>query len=236
MQTRGIRNNNPGNIDRSPRNKWQGRMPVERMNAAQRSETRFEVFLSPAWGIRAMAVLLIGYADRHDCDTVEKIIDRWAPPVENDTKAYVRAVARAVGVDPQEKIDVHQYARMRPLVVAIIAHENAGYRFPDDVVEEGLRLAGVVKPTAPLVAVAPATRRAAVTAATVGGASALVDVVQQSMSELVPVAQQANAVAQSTTALPGWLRLGIGLVAVTAAAASIYTWWRLRRAQRAVVS
>lgn len=63
---RGIRNNNPGNIDRNPANKWQGRMARDRMTVAQRAEKRFEVFASPAWGIRAICVLLISYQDKHD--------------------------------------------------------------------------------------------------------------------------------------------------------------------------
>lgn len=237
---RGIRNNNPGNIDRNPANKWQGRMAREKMTPEQAAEKRFEVFASPAWGIRAMCVLLINYFDKHGCDTVQKVINRWAPPVENDTSAYVRAVAAAVGVAPTVFINLHEYTRLRPLVVAIIAHENAGYRYSDDVVEEGLRLAGVVKPgPAPLVAVPKAATTAAVTAATTGGAVAVAEVVQQAMpavQQLMPAVQQVNAVAQSTTALPSWLRLVVALVVLVAAGASIYTWWRLRRARKAVAA
>ncbi|KOQ71564.1 hypothetical protein ABW43_00135 [Stenotrophomonas maltophilia] len=236
--TRGVRNNNPGNIDRSSANKWQGRMPVENMTTAQRHEGRFEVFSSPAWGIRAMCVLLINYYDRHGCDTVRKVIDRWAPPVENNTDAYVAAVAKAIGVGPDSTINLHEYRRMRPLVEAIISHENAGYRYASETVEEGLRLAGLVKPdAAPLVAVPKAATTAAVTAATTGGAVALAEVVQQALpavQTLMPAVQQANAIAQSTSALPSWLRLVVAVAVLVTAGASIYTWWRLRRAHRAV--
>lgn len=236
--TRGIRNNNPGNIDRTPANQWQGRMPRAQMNAAQLGETRFEVFASPVWGIRAMCVLLINYFDKHGCNTVQKVIQRWAPPQENDTGAYVRAVATAVAVGPGDIINLHEYRILRPLVAAIIAHENAGYRYNDDVMEEGLRLAGVVKADArPLVAVPKAVPTAAVTAAAATGAGAVAEIAQQvmqPMQQLAPAIQQVNAVAQSTTALPGWLRLGVAVVVLVAAGASIYTWWRLRRAHKAV--
>jgi hypothetical protein len=236
--SRGIRNNNPGNIDRSPTNKWQGRMPREQMTDAQRAESRFEVFSTPAWGIRALCVLLINYQDKHGLHNVRGFIGRWAPPTENNTDAYVQQVAQAVGVDPEDFINLHEYRRLRPMVEAIIKHENGVQPYSSDVVEEGLRLAGVVKPGgAPLVALPKATTTAAVTAATVGGAGAIAEVVQQvtpAMQQLMPVVQQANTVAQSTAGLPPWLRLVIALGLLVAAGASIYTWWRLRRAHKAV--
>lgn len=146
MTTRGVRNCNPGNIDRNA-TRWQG------MADDQSSDPRFIVFKAPEWGIRAMARTLMTYQDRHACNTVRKIIDRWAPPVENNTEAYIKAVAKAVGVKPGEPIDVDRIDVMLPLVKAIIAHENAGYSYPESVVLDGLHKAGVAdaKPK-PLVA------------------------------------------------------------------------------------
>lgn len=229
-QTRGIRNNNPGNIDRSPNNKWQGRMPRDRMSVAQREEKRFEVFSTAAWGIRAMAVLLITYFDRHGCNTVEKIIDRWAPPVENNTRAYINAVADAVGVGAGDFINLHEYRRMLPLVVAIIAHENAGYRYPAEIVEEGLRLAGVVKPNAPMIAKPAVVQKATMTALTAGGGAALVE----GVNEMLPMLSAFSQVNNVTGGLPPvWRGIALVLVAVSVGA-SIYAYMRLRRANKAV--
>lgn len=133
---RGIRNHNPGNIDRNA-TRWQG------MAEDQSADPRFIVFKAPEWGIRALARTLMTYQDKHKCDTVRKIINRWAPPVENDTESYINAVARAVGVQPGEPIDVDQMDVMLPLVKAIIAHENAGYAYPESVVIDGIHKAGV---------------------------------------------------------------------------------------------
>ena len=236
--TRGIRNNNPGNIERTPANKWQGRMPRESMSLEQRGESRFEVFSTPAWGIRAMCVLLITYFDRYDCNSVRKIISRWAPPGENNTEAYIRGVAAAVGVDAGAFINLHEYARLRPLVEAIIRHENGRQPYSDDVIEEGLRLAGVVRTTAPpLVAVPKAAHVAVATAAATGGASAVAELAQQfsaPMTQFMPAIQQANTVAATTAFLPSWLRAVVALAVVAAAGAGIYGWWRLRRARQAV--
>ena len=91
---RGIRNNNPGNIDYNPSVKWQGLADPPR-----EPEGRFCRFAAPKWGIRAIARLLITYQDQHDLNTVRGIINRWAPPIENDSDAYVNAVASSLGVD-----------------------------------------------------------------------------------------------------------------------------------------
>jgi len=146
---RGIRNNNPGNIERDG-TRWQGM-------AARQTDGRFIVFSEARWGIRAIARILITYQDKRRAadgsriDTVRKFISRWAPPVENNTDAYARAVANALGVgvdDPD--IDVYDYDTMRGLVSAIIQFENGsppwhriGGWYQDAEIERGLLLAGI---------------------------------------------------------------------------------------------
>lgn len=166
MTTRGIRNRNPGNIDRND-TKWQG------MAADQSGDARFVVFKTPEWGIRALAKTLMTYEHVHKLDTVRKIVNRWAPPSENNTSAYVKAVAAKVGVLPDDVIDVDSMDVMRPLVAAIIAHENAGYAYAESVIDEGLRLAGVhdAKPK-PLAKQTTFIAQAATGASVVGAACA----------------------------------------------------------------
>ena len=142
MTDRGIRNNNPGNIDN--KQPWQGLMPKGEMTKEQKAEKRFAVFAEPKWGIRAIAKLLQTYEHKYKLDTVRGIIHRWAPPVENNTDAYVNAVAAALHVEPDQRIDVDHRLTAFNLVNAIIAHECSGYRYPDDVVNEALDLAGVL--------------------------------------------------------------------------------------------
>lgn len=135
MTVRGVRNNNPGNIDRN-RIKWQGMAPVQ-------TDPRFINFVSPQYGIRAIAKVLLSYDHQYHINTVKGFIDRWAPPVENNTDAYVAAVCADCGVRPNEMIDVDEMRFMKPLVKAIIAHECAGYEYPDAVVNESLAMAGI---------------------------------------------------------------------------------------------
>ena len=50
------------------------------------------------WGYRAMFVLLHTYRVRHGCRTLREMILRYAPPVENHTENYIRAVAAGAQV------------------------------------------------------------------------------------------------------------------------------------------
>jgi hypothetical protein len=111
---RGIRNNNPGNIRHSG-SQWQGM-------AAQQTDTAFVQFVSPEYGIRALAKLLANYYTRDGLNTVRQIISKYAPSNENNTDAYAQAVARALGVTPDTVISVPQH--LAALVEAIIQHEN----------------------------------------------------------------------------------------------------------------
>lgn len=132
--TRGIRNNNPGNIERGA-TKWQG------MSADQSGDSRFAVFTSPEYGIRALARILGTYATAHGLNTVAGIVNRWAPPGENDTGAYARAVAAALRVSPTEKIDVK--SRLPELVTAIIKHENGYNPYSQSQITAGVNAAKV---------------------------------------------------------------------------------------------
>ena len=41
-----------------------------------------------------MIKIMYTYKKKYNLDTIEKVIYRWAPPVENDTESYVEYVAR----------------------------------------------------------------------------------------------------------------------------------------------
>lgn len=137
---RGIRLNNPSNIDRTS-TKWQGQ-------SLEQPDSRFVAFDGPEWGVRAMVRVLRTYRDKHGLNTVKGIINRWAPPVENDTEAYYVTVARKLGVAPDAEIDIDDLDTLVGLCKAIIRHENGpgpepdGGWYPDEVIIEGIRRAG----------------------------------------------------------------------------------------------
>ena len=133
-ETRGVRNNNPGNIDYNKANAWQGQLGLE----LGVPKPRFARFDSPENGIRALGKLLLTYQDKHKLRTVSAIISRWAPSNENDTASYVRAVERLTNTKPGDTIDLRSYGVMSGFVKAIIHHENAGYEYPEAILKEGV--------------------------------------------------------------------------------------------------
>lgn len=129
--TRGFRNNNPGNIRHSPTT-WMGQ--------TKGNDKAFKRFESMAWGVRAMFHLLNNYRLFYGTDTIEKMIARYAPTNENDTEAYIRAVAERSGVARNSRITTTNRDVMEPVVVAMIAVENAGAKVTASEMNEGWEL------------------------------------------------------------------------------------------------
>ena len=136
---RGIRNNNPGNIKRSSA-QWQGLAEFHEMTAFQRRESVFCVFRAPEWGIRAMARILLNYQRLYNLRTVAGMINRWAPPSENDTGAYVQLVAQRLGVAVDEPIDFEDAAVALPMIKPVIRQENGLQPYNDAQLLDGYRL------------------------------------------------------------------------------------------------
>lgn len=133
--SRGIRNNNPGNIRRGE--DWKGLV-----RDGQDTDEAFCRFVAPEYGIRAMVLILRRYRQKHNLNTISEIIRRWAPPDENDTRAYIDSVVQATGVPADQQVDTGDSGFMTTLLKAIIRHENGEQPYGDDVFARALALAG----------------------------------------------------------------------------------------------
>ncbi|HHB7454495.1 hypothetical protein PAG51_19855 [Klebsiella pneumoniae] len=130
--TRGIRNNNPGNLEASSSNPWVGQTG---------SDGRFAKFETPEHGIRALGRNLISY-QRQGIDTVGEIINRWAPPSDNnDTAAYIKAVCAQLGVTANQPLDASNPDTLQALCAAIIKHENGTQPYSPDQLSTGVSAA-----------------------------------------------------------------------------------------------
>lgn len=128
---RGIRNNNPLNIRYSSANQWEG---------MKGSDGAFCVFESPEMGIRAAGVLLKNYINVHKCDSIIKIISRWAPDNENNTSSYIKFVSSESGISADKRITQDQiYKIIRPM----IKMENGIQPYTDGTIRGGLARAGL---------------------------------------------------------------------------------------------
>ncbi len=140
MATRGIRNNNPGNI-RVSKDQWEGMTG---------DDGAFVTFDSPESGVRALGKNLLSYG-RQGYDSIEKIINRWAPPNENDTKAYIDSVVAATGIPATQSLDLSNPDTLSALAKAISFHET-GSRYNPEVYQKGVERAlnGISPKTPPV--------------------------------------------------------------------------------------
>jgi len=236
---RGVRNNNPGNIRwGSP---WQGLVK----NGKQK-DSAFCLFVDPASGIRAIVMTLITYYDKRKAkdgskiDSVREVIERWAPPVENNTAAYANQIAKVLNVLPEsENLNLHDYRTMKGLVEGIIRHEcgdpkqygvtpldTVNQWYPEEVIDEALRRAGLVKPQ-PAVASVPVTK----TTAAAGGVAAV------GVGQLVDVSQpviDAVRSQQDNITSGQWVRIGFGVVTVAIGLWLAYVQYRKFKAGQTV--
>lgn len=128
---RGIRNNNPLNL-RVGFN-WIGEVEHPTDHA-------FEQFTDMKYGVRAAFKTLKSYINRHKCNTVRKIISRWAPPVENNTENYIKTVCKRAHLGENDVILFENTCVMIALFEAMCFVENGQEIDVADVLE-GYKLA-----------------------------------------------------------------------------------------------
>lgn len=116
MEPRGLRNCNPGNI-RITGDKWQGLRPTQ-------TDKEFFQFTEMKWGYRALIRSLQTYREKHGCKTIADFINRWAPPVENNTNGYIQRVCKEMEVPTTYVPDVNNKDTMCAFAAAISQIEN----------------------------------------------------------------------------------------------------------------
>ena len=112
--TRGFKNNNPGNIRLNPYIQWEGQIDG--------NDPSFVKFKTMAFGIRALMKLLINYQKR-GYNTISKIINRYAPPTENNTSNYIQIISQKMGISKDSILDLEKVVVLLKLTKAIISVE-----------------------------------------------------------------------------------------------------------------
>ena len=129
---RGIRNNNPLNIRRS-KNKWLGEVDYLEMEvkdktgengAARFYDKSFCQFKTRVYGYRAAFRLIKTYMDKYGCNTIRKIVTRWAPPSENNTNNYINFVSDYALRNADCVIDPKDGGVLVSIVCAMATQEN----------------------------------------------------------------------------------------------------------------
>lgn len=129
----GVRNRNPLNIRYVSTNHWKGLHPT------QPNVKGFCRFIHFDAGYRAAILLMKTYIRRRGCDTVEKIVRRWAPPTENRTELYIAAVCGRSRLNRTERISVDGMQIPR-LIAAMTRQETGIYVTPEYIADLRMRL------------------------------------------------------------------------------------------------
>ncbi|WP_447876939.1 hypothetical protein [Serratia fonticola] len=132
---RGIRNNNPGNLN------FAGQAGAQKEGGPN---GRFAVFQSMTAGVAALYRQIQLYASR-GINTISKIVNKYAPAADNNNVgAYIKALMGATGKDANEALDTSDMQTMMSLLRGIINHENGKGHVSDDQILKGMQVgAGV---------------------------------------------------------------------------------------------
>jgi hypothetical protein len=113
---RGLRNNNPLNIEAGDFTQGQPGFVG--------SDGRFARFAQPQQGLDAAGRLIDTYSTKYGLNTVNGIIGRWAPSSENDTRGYAASVAGRLGVNPDQPLNLADPSVKGALISAMAQFEN----------------------------------------------------------------------------------------------------------------
>lgn len=110
--SRGIRNNNPGNLIFVSTNKWLGKLSFVQN---QDQNKKFEQFIELRYGLRALMKHFITNINKNTKATIVNLIKVYAPSFENDTLMYINTVAKMVGLD----INAPIAKATKPVIIAL---------------------------------------------------------------------------------------------------------------------
>lgn len=133
LKPRGVRANNPLNIESNPANNWQGKVTPS-------VDSRFETFRAPEYGFRAGAILLRNtYQGRYGLETIREIIHKFAPSHENDSDHYAAFVAGQLSTSSDAPINLQSDALLARMLHAMSVME-VGRHYSLEQALEGVRM------------------------------------------------------------------------------------------------
>jgi hypothetical protein len=138
---RGLRNNNPGNIELEAGQTWQGQLTQAQVEQAGGTwDGTFVQFDTMLDGVRALILTLSNYINVDGvAPDVSDIITRWS---ETDQAAYIADVSAALGVQATDTLTMDS-ATYIALAQAITTQENGANPIDISVYQQAASEAGV---------------------------------------------------------------------------------------------
>jgi len=115
-KTKPERNKNPFSLIQKNPDKWIGLTGSDAKG--------FLSFDTVTHGVRAGFINLFNRYYLRGLDTIEKIFPVYAPPFENDTEAYIRAVCKWTGFTPDKVLDVYDFYALGSAIIKMEAGKN----------------------------------------------------------------------------------------------------------------
>lgn len=111
---RGIRNNNPGNLRKTPQ-LWDGEI--------KGPDTAFKTFKTAIDGLKGLKrSILIKFARGQN--TIRSIITSYAPSSENDTVAYIKFISLHTNSGINDSLNLNNKTALKSFMRAIVLYEN----------------------------------------------------------------------------------------------------------------
>ena len=134
--SKGIINNNPLNIRKVAGTRWKGEKTLSNSPFKGENHNGFVHFESVAWGIRAACCLLRTYRDKYHLCCIRDIINRWAPPSENNTEQYIRNVCIWTGFGGLQRLTENDW----PQLLQAMARQETGIEISREEIMKGIEL------------------------------------------------------------------------------------------------
>ena len=114
-------NRNLLNIKKLNKGKWLGEIGVDKHSHV--------IFSHPAYSVRAGAMILKNYEERHGISTIEDMIDRFC---EGNKPQYVSFICKHLGVKPRQKISLKKNLhKLLPIMIKFETGESIGIEYTE---------------------------------------------------------------------------------------------------------
>jgi hypothetical protein len=103
-------------------------------------DSGFVSFEDPMYGVRAADRVLTTYGTKRGINTIRGLINRFAPPSENDTRNYVNYISGELGIDPDAEIDLSD-PEMRARILSPMAMMESRSEYSPGQITEMIEMA-----------------------------------------------------------------------------------------------
>lgn len=130
----GLKIKNPFNIRKGE--EWVGKKDIARIGTGL-----FVEFVDVKYGVRAAFVTLKTYMDKYNINTINGIINRWAPKNENETERYISFIESETGINRNKTLTFGK-EEFYPIARAM-AKQETGYKITNNELDSGWNIMNI---------------------------------------------------------------------------------------------